>query len=346
MSAHSFSRPVGVSKDFLDQSGNNVWGDIGLSGLDDAGVAWEYLPEDVPVLRPEDVEARPALLFAAPAVDESTFAGVEQPPLVLARFGVGYDAVNLDACTAAGTAVTITPDGAQRPVATAAMGMLLGGLLNLGIKDRLVRESRWDDRTRWMGRGLSGSTVGILGFGSTGSEFARLLEPFGVEVLAYDPYCPPERAAMLGARLVSRDELAAESDAVVIMAVLSDETFHLVDESFFRQMKPTATLVNVARGPIVDESALIAALQSGTIRAAALDVFEDEPLHPTSPLLALKNVLLTPHCVAWTNEMSVGNGQSAVRAILDALDGRQPRFVVNRAVLEQSRWVQDGEALA
>lgn len=331
-------RPVGISNDFLGPDGTNLWGDIGLDGLDEAGVDWEYLETDVPVLRPEDIDGRPAVLFAGPAVDASTFTGVESPPALLARFGVGYDAVDLDACTAAGVAVTITPDGAQRPVATAALGMLLGGLLNLSVKDRLVREGRWDERTAWMGRGLTGTTVGIVGFGSTATDFATLLAPFGVSILAYDPYCPPERADTFGARLVGIEELAEQSDAVVVMAVLTPETLHLVGEDFLARMRPTATLVNVARGPIVDESALVEALSHRRIRFAALDVFEREPLTDDSPLLALDNVLLTPHSVGWTDEMSLGNGRSAVGAILDVLAGRDPRFVVNTAVLTSDAW--------
>lgn len=331
-------RPVGISRDFLDADGVNVWGDIGLDGLDAAGIAWEYLRDDVAVLRPEDVDGRPAVLFAAPAVDASTFAAVAAPPLVLARFGVGYDAVDLDACTAKGVAVTITPDGARRPVATAALGMLLGALLNLGVKDRLVREHRWDERTSWMGRGLTGKTVGIVGFGSTGTDLARLLAPFDVELLAYDPYCPPSRAEEFGAEIVDRDELAARCDAIVIMAVLTPETHHLIDADFFARMKPTAALVNVSRGPIIDEDALITALGAGRLRSAALDVFEAEPLAADSPLRSFENVLLSPHSVGWTDEMSLGNGRSAVRAIIDALAGRAPAFVVNKDVLTTPRW--------
>ncbi|WP_336632543.1 MULTISPECIES: NAD(P)-dependent oxidoreductase [unclassified Microbacterium] len=340
MAATDSSRPVGVSRDFLGPDGTNVWGDIGLGALDDAGVAWEYLPETVDVLRPEDVDGRPGLIFAAPAVDASTFDGVARPPAVLARFGVGYDAVDLAACTAAGVAVTITPDGARRPVATAALTMLLATLLNVGIKDRLVREDRWDERTEWMGRGLTGTTVGIVGFGSTGTDLARLLAPFEVELLAYDPYAPPTRAAEFGAELVGIGELARRADAVVVMAVLTPETHHLLDRAFFAAMKPTATVVNVARGPIVDEQALIDALRSGAIRAAGLDVFEGEPLEAGSPLRGMDNVLLAPHCIGWTDEMSRGNGGSAVRAILDARDGRVPSFVVNRDVLDSPAWAE------
>lgn len=327
-------RPVGISRDFLDPDGANLWGDIGLDGLDAAGIEWEYLGSDVPELRPEDVEGRPALLFAAPAVTRATFEGVRRPPAVLARFGVGYDTVDLAACTAAGVAVTITPDGARRPVATAALGMLLGIQLNLATKDRLVRTGRWSERTGWMGRGLTGRTIGLIGFGSTATDLAALLAPFSPRLLAYDPYCPPERAVEAGAELVPLDRLARESDAVIVMAVLTPETEHLVDAAFFAAMRPHAVLVNVARGPIVDEAALIDALTGGRIRGAALDVFEAEPIDPNNPLLGLDSVLLTPHSVAWTDEMSIGNGRSAVQAIIDTLAGRPARFVVNREVLD------------
>ncbi|MPV48537.1 dehydrogenase [Pseudactinotalea sp. HY160] len=331
-------RPVGISNDFLGEDGTNLWGDIGLGALDEAGIPWEYLPENVSVLRPSDIDGRPAVLFAAPAVDTSTFDGVQDPPLLLARFGVGYDAVDLDAATAAGVAVTITPDGARRPVATAALALILGGLLNLGIKHELVRRDRWGERAQWMGRGLTGSTVGIIGFGNTATDLSRLLAPFDVDILAYDPYCAPERAAEFDAALVDLEELAARSDVIVVMAALTPDTFHLVDEDFLDRMRPTALLVNVARGPIIDENALIAALSTRSIRAAALDVFENEPLDPGSPLRRLENVLLTPHSIGWTSEMSLGNGSSAVRAIIDATSGRAPQFVVNEAVLRSPRW--------
>lgn len=326
-------RPVGVSRDFLSPDGTELWGDIGLAGLDSAGIPWEYLDDDVAELRPEDIEDRPAVLFAGPAVTARTFDGVTRAPAVLARFGVGYDAVDLAACTAAGTVVTITPDGARRPVATAALGMLLGVQLNLGIKDRLTRTGRWDERTAWMGFGLTGRTIGMVGFGSTATDLAGLLAPFKPRVLAYDPYCPPERAASLGAELVSLDRLARESDAVVILAVLTAETHHLIDAAFLEAMPRHSTLVNVARGPIVDEAALVAALQSGSIRGAALDVFEQEPVAADNPLLALDQVLVTPHSVAWMDEMSTGNGGSAVRAILATIRGENPEFIVNRDVL-------------
>ncbi|MDQ4489793.1 NAD(P)-dependent oxidoreductase [Sinomonas sp. ASV486] len=332
-------RPVGISRDFLDPGGNNVWGDIGLAGLDEAGIPWEYLPEDLPELTPEQVDGRPAVIFANPAVTARTFDGVAEPPLVLARFGVGYDSVDLDACTANGVAATITPDGARRPVATAALTMILASFHNLIAKDRIIRRGDWDRRTEWMGRGLTGRTVGLIGLGNTSTDLVELLRPFQTKVLAYDPYCPAQRATDLGVELVGLDDLAAGADVVVVMTVLTDETRHLVSTSFLNRMKATAHLVNVSRGPIVDEAALTDALRNGTITAAALDVFESEPVAAQNPLLDMDNVILTPHSVAWTDEMSLGNGSSAVQAVIDALNGTAPKYVVNRPVLEQEAFL-------
>ncbi|MGP3913904.1 NAD(P)-dependent oxidoreductase [Nonomuraea sp. 10N515B] len=324
---------VGVSRDFLDDHGRNVWGDIRLGELDVAGIAWHYLPRDTGELLAADVAGLDAVLFAAPAVTERTFAGLDRPPLLFARFGVGYDAVDLDACTRHDALVTITPDGARRPVATAALTLLLATLHNLTAKDRLVREGRWAEKDRWMGRGLTGRRIGLIGLGNTAGDLVGLLRPFDVEVIASDPYCTQETARRLGVRLADVDTVMAEADAVIVMCVLTEETRHLIDARRLALMRPTAVLLNVARGPIVDEAALIEALRSGRIRAAGLDVFETEPPEPGNPLLHLDNVVLSPHALAWTDEMSAGNGGSAVQAVLDVAAGRVPRFVVNRDVV-------------
>ncbi|MFI7498141.1 NAD(P)-dependent oxidoreductase [Streptomyces sp. NPDC049687] len=323
---------VGVSRDFLDADGRSVWGDIRLGELDAAGVDWHYLPHDTEELRAPDVDGLDAVLFAGPAVTARTFDGIIRPPLLFSRFGVGYDAVDLDACTRHGALVTITPDGARRPVSTAALTLLLAVLHNVTAKDRLVRQGRWSEREQWMGLGLTGRRIGLLGLGNTARDLVGLLRPFDAEVIAYDPYCPQETARELGVRLADADTVMAEADAVIVMCVLTEETHHLVDARRLSLMKPSGVLLNVARGPIVDEAALIDALRAGRIRGAGLDVFESEPPDPRNPLLSMDNVVLSPHSLAWTDEMSAGNGGSAVRAVLDVASGRLPRFVVNRDV--------------
>jgi len=323
---------VGISPDFLDSDGNNVWGDIGLAGLDDAGLTWEYMEDGAEVLTPAQMERYDAILYAAPAVTAASFAGVKNPPLILARFGVGFDAVDLQACTRAGTVATITPDGARGPVATATLSMLLSVLHNTVMKDRLVREKSWDLRERFMGTGLTGQTVGLLGVGNTGGELVRLLQPFGVRCVGYDPFCPPERAIELGVELMELEDVASCCDALIVMAVLTEQTRHIVNARILDRMKSTAVVVNMARGPIINESDLIAALVSGSIAGAGLDVFEEEPV--TNELIGLENVTLSPHCLSWTDEMSLGNGSSCVRAIVAVANGRAPEYVINRDVLE------------
>ncbi len=325
---------VGISPDFLDSTGKNVWGEIGLAGLDQAGLEWEYMQDNAPSLTPEQMEKYDAILYAAPAVTAESFAGVVNPPLILARFGVGYDAVDLQACTTAGVIATITPDGARGPVATATLSMLLSVMHHGVTKDRLVRERRWDLRENYMGTGLTGKTIGLLGVGNTGGELIRLLAPFGVRCVGYDPFCPPERANELGVELMPLEDVASCCDALIVMAVLTTDTRHIVNEAILDRMKPSAFVINMARGPIINERDLIAALVSGSIAGAGLDVFEEEPV--TNELIGLDNVTLSPHCLSWTDEMSLGNGGSCVRAIVDVANGRTPKFVINREVLESA----------
>ena len=327
---------VGVSADFLE-NGRNAWGDIGLGRLTDAGVEWEYMSRHGEAFGACDLAPYDAVLFAAPAVTAESFADGVPRPILLARFGVGYDTVDLEAATANDVAVTITPDGARRPVATAALALLLAVLHNLVAKDRLVRDHRWAARTSLMGTGLNGQVVALLGVGNTGAELVRLLQPFDVEVIGHDPFCSAERAERLGVQLVDKDELAARADALVIMAALTPDTYHLVDAGFLALMKPSAIVVNMARGPIIDERALIEALRTGGIRAAGLDVFEEEPV--TSGIETLDNVTLAPHCLAWTSEMSRGNGNSCIDAILAVASGRPPTYVVNRDVLGRAGFI-------
>lgn len=222
-------------------------------------------------------------------------------PSQLALLAVGVSAggmclsnysVDLQACTRAGTVATITPDGARGPVATATLSMLLSVLHNTVMKDHLVREKSWDLRERFMGTGLTGKTVGLLGVGNTGGELVRLLQPFGVRCVGYDPFCPPQRAIELGVELMEPEDVAASCDALIVMAVLTEQTRHIVNAAILDQMKSTAVVINMARGPIINEQDLISALASGSIAAAGLDVFETEPV--TNELVSMDNVTLSP----------------------------------------------------
>lgn len=324
---------VGLSHDLHADGGGTSWGDIGLSLLDARpDVVWDFLAPDDGTLTAAHVDGYDAVLFAAPAVTAATVSG-PTPPRLLARFGVGLDAVDVTACTAAGVAVTITPDGARRPVAAAALTLVLAVQHNLLAKDRLVREGRWQDKLALQGQGLTGRTVGAFGLGNVALELFALLEPFGVRRLATDPARDPVDAARRGIELVDADTLAATCDVLVVTASLTPSTRGAFDARRLALMRPHAVLVNIARGPIVDTEALTRALLERRIAGAGLDVTDPEPLPAGHPLLGLDTVVLAPHALAWTDELSLGNGTSAVRAVLDVLDGRVPPFVVDAAAL-------------
>jgi phosphoglycerate dehydrogenase-like enzyme len=253
---------------------------------------------------------------------------------------VGYDSIDVEACTRAGVALTITPDGVRRPVAVAVLTFLLALSHKLTVKDRLIREGRWADKLDHMGMGLTGRTLGLIGLGNIGREVFRLTAPLAMRHLAADPYVKPADAAGSGVELVDLETLLRDSDFVVVMCALTERTRHLLNAPRLALMKPTAYLINMARGPIVDQAALTKVLQERRIAGAGLDVFEQEPISPDDPLLKLDNVILAPHALCWTDECFAGIGKSAVESILDVAAGRVPRNVVNQAVL-QSPAVQE-----
>ncbi len=328
---------VGLTRDFLMPDGTLAFGDIGLGLLAEApGVKHEFLPELTQELAAEQVRDYDALLVLAPRVAAATLAGADRLA-VIARFGVGYDSVDVDACTEAGVLLTITPDGVRRPVATAVIALLLALAHRLPTKDRLTREGRWAEKPAHMGIGLTGRVLGIVGLGNIGGEVARLAKLFDLRILAADPYVTPARAAAVGAQLVPLEELLRTADFVSLNCALTDETRRLIDAERLALMKPTAFLINTARGPVVDQRALTEALRARRIQGAALDVFEQEPPDPKDPIFTLDSVIVAPHAICWTDECFLENGRSACRSILDVAAGRAPRHIVNRAVLESPR---------
>ncbi|MCB1499777.1 MAG: dehydrogenase [Bauldia sp.] len=259
---------------------------------------------------------------------------------VVARFGVGYDTVDVAACTRADIALVITPDGVRRPVAVSIMTLMLALTGKLMVKDRLTRQAHagFARRSDHMGVGLVGRTLGSLGIGNIGAEFYRLAAPFDMEFIAHDPYADPAQAAELGIELVGMEELFRRSDILSVSCPLTPATRHIVNAERLALMKPTAYLINTARGPIVDQKALTAALKANRIAGAGLDVLEEEPPAPDDPILTLDNVILTPHALCWTDQCFAGIGAADVRAVIDVQHGHVPRGVVNREVLERAGW--------
>jgi phosphoglycerate dehydrogenase-like enzyme len=211
---------------------------------------------------------------------------------------------------------------------------------NLLMKDRMVRQGQWAQSTQRLGREPRQRVVGTIGLGNIAAEAIRLLKPFDVaRFLAFDPYATPARASDAGAQLISLEELLRLSDYVLVNCPLTPETRGLLGAPQFALMKPDAVIINTARGPIIQQAALIEALESGRIRGAALDVFEQEPLSADSPLTKMDNVILTSHSVAWTEELFRDMGRIDCEGALAVYRGQAPHHVVNPKVLDHPQFL-------
>jgi phosphoglycerate dehydrogenase-like enzyme len=332
---------VGFSADFRDEKSELVFPDIGLSLFEVAApVAYEFLKEYRGEYISEQLRDLDVLISLKPRVTAASLQGVERL-CAIGRCGVGYDNVDLAACTEHDIAVYITPTAVIRPVAESIVLLVLALSHNLVLKDRLVREGKWVESTRKLGHEPRDRVVGTIGLGNIAGEAIRLLRPFGIaRFLAFDPYAPAGKAAQLGAENTDLDSVLRESDYLLINCALTNETRGLIGARELGLMKPDAFLVNTARGPIVNQSALIDALESGGIRGAALDVFEKEPLEADSRLMAMDNVILTSHSVAWTEELFRDMGRMDCEGALAVRRGEAPLHVVNREVLSRPRFLE------
>lgn len=329
---------VGISRDVLDSRGEPAFGRAALEILERApDLEWEYLPAVVTEVTPDHAARYDGLYVNMVRTPASAVARADCRLRVVARHGVGYDTVDIPAMTRAGVLVTNTPAAMPRPVATTALTFVLALAGKLMLKDKLTRTGRWNDRMDNMGLGLTGRTLGVVGAGGIGKEILRMARTFDLKLLAADPYVNDVELAYVGARKVDLPTLLRESDFVVAITLLNEHTRHLLGAAQFALMKPTAYFINVSRGPVVDEPALIDALREGRIAGAALDVFEQEPVDPANPLLKMENVIVTPHSLCWTDECFHNMASIGLTSIVDALSGRKPEFVVNREVLDHQR---------
>ncbi len=248
------------------------------------------------------------------------------------RYGVGVDNVDLEAASEHGIVVAHVVDFCTEEVSNHALLLLLACAKRLVPLDRGVREGRWPRGPLLALPPIFGQTLGIVGLGNIGEALARKARALGLQVVAYDPFVDPRVAEECNARLCSLKELLQQSDYVSVNAPLTAETRHLIGAEELALMKPTAVLINTARGALVDEGALVEALRSGRIAAAGLDVFEEEPLPPDSALRGLDNVVLTPHSAGFS-EASVRKVRVEVgKAAADVLAGRWPKQVANPGV--------------
>lgn len=257
----------------------------------------------------------------------------EAPHLqVIARTGAGVDNIDVKAATERRIYVCHVPDANVVSVAEHVITLLLALSKQLKILDAEVHRGNFAIRYQYLSRELSGKTLGIIGLGKIGREVAqRARKGLGMKVVTFDPYVTAQEARRFDAQLCdSLEEMLAQSDAVTLHVPLTEKTRKLMGAGEFRSMKPSAWFINTSRGGLVDEAALIEALDSGVIAGAGLDVFESEPLDSNSPLTRFSNVILTPHVAGLTNESSIRMAVAAAEAVLDVLEGRTPAHVFNR----------------
>ncbi len=325
---------VAVSPDVVSAGGAPIYDPSVLALLDHPRIEWAYLKQDVPIVTPEFAAEYDVLCAMLERVTPASFARDGHRLRLVSRFGVGYDTIDVPSCTAHGVMLTIAPDGVRRPVATNVITFILVLAQKLFLKDRLTREGRWAEKTSHMGMGLTGRTLGLVGVGNIGAEVFRLAMPFEMKHIAYDPFAKPGALDGLGVELVSSlDEVMRRADFVSINCPLSAKTRGLIGPRELGLMKRTAFIINTARGPIIQEEALYAALRSGAIAGAGLDVFEVEPTPTDNPILKLDNVVVTPHGLCYTDECFTGIARNAFEAVRALADNVAPKYIVNRDVL-------------
>ena len=325
---------VGITADVLSSDDLPIFGKDVLSLFDDPAIEWEYMAQPTLEISQEQAARYDAICAMVTKVTAHSLSGSDRRLKLIARFGVGYDSIDVPACTRAGVLLTITPDGVRRPVATSALTLMLMLAQKVLIKDRLTRAGRWSEKSNHIGTGLTGRTLGSIGIGNIGAELFRLARPLEMRCIAHDPAADPLVTAEIGVALVDLDTLFRESDFLALNCPLNEKTRGLVGQRLIGLMKPSAYLINTARGPIIDEQALIQALVEQRIAGAGLDVFEVEPIAADNPLLQLDNVILTPHGICFTDECLHRLAVSAFGAVLDLAHGRKPAHAVNPEALK------------
>jgi phosphoglycerate dehydrogenase-like enzyme len=316
---------AGVFSDLLPEAGQP---------LVDAGLSLKIpprrgaLPEDELI---EQLQGCWAVIAATDPYTERVFAAC--PDLkVVARWGIGYDSVDVPAATRHGVLVLNTPGVVTEAVADMTFALLLGAARRLPMGDRAVRSGQWPSLFSSL---VHGKTLGLVGLGQIGQAVARRAAGFSMRLVAHDPMVLPAVAHELGVELVSLETVLAESDYVSLHCTMCEATRQLIGPEQLALMKSTAFLINAGRGGLVDQAALTEALQSGSIAGAGLDVLGDEPPDPTDPLLQCENVVFMPHCSSFTHDTVRLVNARVCANVLEALSGKQPTCLINCDVWEE-----------
>lgn len=257
---------------------------------------------------------------------------------VISTYSVGYDHIDIDAATKRGIYVCFTPGVLTNATADFTWALLLAAARRVCEADRYVRSGKWDkpwNPFMLLGVDVYGKTLGIIGLGRIGRAVAERARGFNMKVIYYDLYrLPPSEEAKLGVEYRSLEDVLRSADFVSIHVPLSKETYHLIGERELRLMKPSAILVNTSRGPVVDEKALYKALKEGWIRAAGIDVWEQEPTPKDNPLLTLDNIVAAPHIASASEEARSSMAEMAARNLVAVLKGEMPPALANPDVLK------------
>lgn len=300
-------------------------------------IRWEMMP------RPPERTALPGiidqydgLLVLGMRFDTSSFVGVERL-VCLSRWGVGFDMIDIEAATRANVMVSLTPDAITRAVAEAQIALIFALAKRLPDLDKRTRAGLWREGMPIVGTDVAGKTLSSVGLGRIATEMFKLARGIGFgRLLAYDPYCSLDRADAAGVELVDLATVMSQGDFVTVNTFLNDATRGMIGPEQFALMKPTAYFVNTARGPIVHEAALIDILREGRIAGAGIDVFEREPTPLDNPLLAMENVIVSPHGMAWTREGLAGNSRDCCRNMLAVAGGAVPPCLADPAAALRS----------
>lgn len=249
---------------------------------------------------------------------------------VISRYGVGFNTIDIDAATENKIVVGNVTDYCLDEVSNHAFALLMEGARKVSILNKEVKLGNWDYKAAVPIYRLKGRVLGLVGFGNIPQTLAKKAEGFGLEIIAHDPFVPPSLAAELGVELTGLNELCQRADFISVHAPLNSHTRGMISTEQFATMKKEAFLINTARGPIIDEQALIKALQNNQIAGAALDVLEEEPVSADNPLLKMDNVILTPHASWYSEEAETELKRKTAQNAADVLNGCFPAYLVNK----------------
>ncbi|NEU31087.1 C-terminal binding protein [bacterium LRH843] len=252
----------------------------------------------------------------------------------LVRYGIGFDNIDVEAASDKGIPVCNIPDYCIPEVATHTIAMLLHFERKIGLLDKSIRTGKWNPNEGFYSRRLSSLTLGLIGFGNIAQETAKFAAAFGMNIVTYDPFIPDEVIHQHGVKKVELDELYKQSDYVSVHVPLNKHTHHLINRESLAKMKSSAVILNTARGPIIEQDALVAAIKEKAIRGACLDVLEKEPLQLDDEILQLENVIITPHAAFNSEESKQRLHERVAETAYEILSGGFPKNILNKEAVK------------